>query len=158
MLRLRTVFSLVLATLMTPLMLLGASPAMAAEAPPGTPGPFKIISQADQNFCLDYGTRGNLVYLGLCNPNDAGQRWGWFNHGWLINLSNGGCVSSNGLYAIVLACVPDAAHYWRHQNYAIVNEQTGVCLRIESLGVVASPIIPVACANDRRQGWYVNYW
>lgn len=161
----------VLATLIVPLMLFAASAAEAlphtkavssesygaADPPPGTPGPFRIVNQWS-GLCLDYGTSERNVYQGVCNSTDPGQRWGWFNGGWLINLARNECATDGGQYPVqVVACQDHSMMHWRHQNYAIVNGLSGYCIEAGT----DSPgnwVTTQRCRTTNHQGWYVVYW
>ncbi|MEV4898680.1 RICIN domain-containing protein, partial [Nonomuraea sp. NPDC055795] len=99
--------------------------------PPGTPGPFKIANHEDLGLCLD--TTGNLggdVYLGRCHSGDPGQRWGWWNGGWLIHLRSGYCLAavttgSGVRLAELQRCIDHRIQHWTHQNFYIRTTSTG---------------------------------
>jgi hypothetical protein len=179
-LRLRTVFSLVLATLMIPLMPMGASAAEAqprtttgneslgaTAVPPGTPGPFKIRGQRS-GLCLDVspdlGTlESSYPYLYFCTHEDRGQEWGWFNGGYLINLARNQCLTRSSVSATglrLLNCNNTNLQYWRHQNYAILSlapSDLPVCVG-DGTGAPESRVIAQICATTPTQGWDVTYW
>jgi Ricin-type beta-trefoil lectin domain len=175
MLRPRSVIRLVaLATLVVPLMLFAVSAAEAqphtkalstassgaAAFPPGTPGPFMIVNQSS-GLCLDYGNQGNYVYQGVCNSTDAGQRWGWFNGGWLINLARDKCAvdTLSGIPIVSLATCDssDPYQYWRHQNYMIVNGYTGRCMEPGDSDS-GTKVYSGSCVPRSSQRWSVWYW
>ncbi|WP_354595849.1 ricin-type beta-trefoil lectin domain protein [Jiangella alba] len=91
---------------------------------PGTPGPFRIRNPTT-GICLDSNERH--IYYGKCNSTDAGQKWGWWNGGWLISLQTGKCVSPWGgdwpePYLSLQGCWSDLlSQRWIHQNQAIKN-------------------------------------
>ncbi|MER6162929.1 RICIN domain-containing protein [Streptomyces sp. NPDC001868] len=126
----------------------------------GIPGPFKIVNQYS-GLCLDYGTEGNYAYLGVCNSTDAGQRWGWYNGGFLINLSNNKCASANydpQFPVAVVACSDYGGQHWTHQNFAIVNENYGFRCMEAQINRPGSVILTRPCRTSSHQGWYVYYW
>ncbi len=140
------------------------SEAPAAEAvPPGIPGPLKIRNQAT-GLCLDVGPdTGTLdsykVYMGYCNSSDRGQRWGWWNGGYLMSLARNQCLSDSGQFdtQLVSFCSDYGLEHWRHQNWAIVNAGSGHCLQpmTTSEGVW---LRTVTCRTTPQQGWWVSYW
>lgn len=133
---------------------------MQAQAfPPGTPGPFKIRNAAS-GLCLDSSTDGNYsVYHGRCNSSDPGQRWGWFNGGWLINLHTGLCVRElrigEGTRIQMGGCHYEASYYWIHRNQAIQSVQNGTCV---SSGPEGAQIQALPCRTTLHQAWSVWYW
>lgn len=135
----------------------GAEVRPLAAYPPGTPGPFKIQNPST-GLCLDTYTDGRIpVYMGRCNHTDPGQRWGWFNGGWLINLTTGKCVYASYYDTPVLqgSCRYTSNDYWTHRNGAIVNSRYGTCLISQNEGVR----VPVGgCLSIPRQVWSVTYW
>ncbi|GAA2628188.1 hypothetical protein GCM10010411_76880 [Actinomadura fulvescens] len=159
--------------LVAPLLLLGsvasasASPrseGFSALYPPGTPGPFKIANHEDLGLCLDTtGTLGRSVYLGRCHSGDSGQRWGWWNGGWLIHLQSGYCLAAvtvgNVNAAELQRCIDHRIQYWTHQNFAILNTSTGSnrCLT-PAHAVEGAHVNPINCFTTPSQGWNVTYW
>lgn len=129
------------------------------DYPPGTPGPFKIRN-GFTGYCLDSSTDGNYrVYHGECNDRDAGQKWGWWNGGWLINLETGYCVSerrlSDGTAIRLESCELERYDYWTHTNLAIQNKARGTCV---TSGPIGSQIRAVPCLTSIYQTWRVTYW
>ncbi|MFI6631372.1 RICIN domain-containing protein [Nonomuraea fuscirosea] len=161
------------AVLAIPMLVLGsvgsasASPrseGFSADYPPGTPGPFKIANHANQGLCLD--TSGNLgwgVYLGRCNSSDSGQRWGWWNGGWLIHLQSGYCLAAvtvSGVNVTQLQhCIDHPIQYWTHRNSAIRNSSTGTerCLSPAAI-TEGADVEPLPCISSPSRGWSVTYW
>ena len=144
----------------------GASAAPRNEGPgapvtaAGIPGPFKIVNQWS-GLCLDYGTWGVNVYQGVCNSTDAGQRWGWYNGGFLMNLSNNKCASANydpQFPVAVVACSDYGGQHWRHQNFAIVNEFYGFRCMEPQTDSPGNQVLAPQCRTSNHQGWYVYYW
>jgi hypothetical protein len=126
--------------------------------PPGTPGPFKIRNPITR-LCLDTYTDGRIpVYMGRCNSSDAGQRWGWWNGGWLINLATGKCIQPSYFDTPVWqgdCSTETGAQFWTHRNGAIVNTRYGTCLQATSEGAR----VPVrGCLTTPFQAWTVTYW
>ncbi|AQZ62212.1 unnamed protein product [[Actinomadura] parvosata subsp. kistnae] len=130
--------------------------------PPGTPGPFRIANHGS-GLCLDTGSFGSSVYVGRCNGDDAGQRWGWWNGGWLINLQLDQCLAavtiSGAVQARLQPCVDYPFQHWTHQNFAILNTSTGTnrCLQ-PAAAVEGANVAPVTCRTTSSQGWSVTYW
>ncbi len=123
------------------------------------PGPFKIQNQA-LRLCLDSDPSGKdtILYMGRCAP---GQRWGWYNGGFLKHLSSNMCVGvgshpSLGHYGALEPCdVNWRDPYWTHQNFAITGNGSQ-CLQG---GPHPGNYLPhVRCLTDTRHGWWVTYW
>lgn len=152
---------------------LGASPA-AAQSPadharasgdmqpagmtwPGIPGPFKIMNPLT-GLCFDSNT--GAAYYGRCNSTDVGQRWGWWNGGFLISLQTGKClVPYSGWPYPYMSLVPcdnrDSRHFWTHQNMAILNKATGRCV---IAGVEGEALKAEPCVTTPTMAWSVTYW
>ncbi len=100
-----------------------------------------------------------MVYHGRCNSSDQGQRWGWWNGGWLINLRTGLCIAerriSDGSLIMLESCRNDPYYYWTHRNQAIVNTARGTCVDSGGEGYI---IKAVACRTSLHQTWRVTYW
>lgn len=160
--------------LAAPLLLLGsvasasASPrseGSSAVYPPGTPGPFKIANHENLRLCLDTaGNLGGSVYLGRCHSGDPGQKWGWWNGGWLIHLQSSYCLAAvatgTGVHAAELQrCIDHRIQYWTHQNFAILNTSTGsnLCLS-PAIAAEGAHVSPGTCVTTPSQGWNVTYW
>ena len=130
-----------------------------AWVPPGTPGPF-LIRNPKFNLCLDSNASG-LMYYGRCNSSDPGQRWGWWNGGWLISLQNGDCVSPWSAwgrpYLSLDSCNSELGgglQHWTHRNQAIVNTYHDDCIEVQSEGWT---VTTRKCRTSTFQTWTVTY-
>jgi hypothetical protein len=132
----------------------------ATAAPAGIPGPFKILNKASGR-CLDAPAKsiGGPVAQSTCNGSDEGQRWGWYNGGWLINLKRNECLGGEYINTSVSVrpCQEVANQYWRHQNFAIVNGQTGYCLEPYD-SQAGTEVMSTTCRTSVWQNWQVTYW
>ncbi|WP_053204173.1 RICIN domain-containing protein [Jiangella muralis] len=125
--------------------------------PPGTPGPFRIRNPTT-DMCLD--SNSTYIYYGKCNSSDAGQKWGWWNGGWLISLQTGKCVAPYGdwlpPYLSLGSCWPEPKSLqWVHQNQAIKNELNGNCVHAGPEGNI---VFTQSCSTSQFQAWSVTYW
>lgn len=129
----------------------------------GIPGPFKIRNWWS-GLCLDVKPVGGTVesrqvYTGVCHSGDPGQRWGWFNGGFLISLARNQCATDGRDFPVqaVDFCTDWSGEHWTHRNGAIVNAQFGHCLEAPATGPGAW-VHTNPCRTTTRQGWYVTYW
>jgi hypothetical protein len=129
----------------------------AALVPPGTPGPFRI-QNVYNGLCLDSST-DRSVYFGRCNRSDPGQRWGWWNGGWLIQLSTGRCVEhlSNIMKQADFCSTGHAAQFWTQINQAIRNTGSGLCANGTD-NDEGQPVFMGTCRTTLEQAWSVQYW
>jgi hypothetical protein len=131
----------------------------ASAVPAGIPGPLKIQNKAS-GMCLDEPGIGGPVAQIPCNGSDQGQRWGWFNGGWLKNLKLDKClrgVGSEDFSVFTSHCEDVKNQHWLHHNFFIINGQSGLCLEPLS-GAVGSPIVIERCYSWNWQNWQVTYW
>ena len=137
----------------------GSAVSVAALVPPGTPGPFKI-QNVYNGLCLDSSTDGS-VYFGRCNRSDPGQRWGWWNGGFLIQLATGRCVAhsvgSNAMRQAGSCNSSDVAQFWTHRNQAIVNTRSGLCAEGGD-NDEGRPVFMVTCRSSSAMAWWATYW
>lgn len=156
--RIRTLFSGAFTAL---LLITGVVPGAATASESATrqvagiPGPFKIMNPRT-GLCFDSGPQ--VAYHGRCNSTDVGQRWGWWNGGFLISLQSGKCLNTYEVYPYLAlgSCNNESSgDYWIHQNSAIRNNASGRCVHVgvEGEGLKAEP-----CVSTSSQVWSVTYW